>query len=59
MLDTEYQTSEIACPKCGDPAGWTRSDSDETEIEVECAECGRFAITAEQLEEALEAYADE
>ena len=53
MFKPELETGEITCPRCGEPAVW---ESNGTDIEVDCSECGRFPITAEQLEEALDAY---
>ncbi len=56
MLQPELETGEIVCPRCGDLADW---QSDGSNIEVDCASCGRYPMTAEQLEEALEAYDEE
>jgi endogenous inhibitor of DNA gyrase (YacG/DUF329 family) len=50
--DPEHETGDITCPRCGDPATWRATDSGGTQIEVECAACGRFSISPEQFEEA-------
>jgi|GEM_PF-6743861 len=51
MMDPELDSGPIGCPRCGDPAEYERNGA---EIEVDCAACGRYPITPEQLEEALD-----
>jgi endogenous inhibitor of DNA gyrase (YacG/DUF329 family) len=54
MDNSERNEHQTACPRCGADAEWSYIDPEKTRIEVMCAECGRYEITREELDEAME-----
>ena len=51
MLEQDkHSTEETLCPHCGGSASWAYSDTEETQVQVLCADCGRLDMTRAEFD---------
>ena len=54
-MDTQDRNEhQTPCPRCGAEAEWSYVDPAKARVEVMCSECGRYEITREEFDEAME-----
>lgn len=52
MNGKERNEHDTLCPRCGAEAQWSFLDSEKTQIEVMCPDCGRYEMTREEFDQA-------
>jgi hypothetical protein len=51
-IDKEHGPTEGVCPRCGGAAQYTYAAEDRTQVQVTCADCGRFSVGREEFDTA-------
>ena len=51
-IDKEHGPSEGVCPRCGGAAQYTYAREGQTQVQVTCADCGRFSVGREEFDTA-------
>ena len=52
MNGKERNEHEALCPRCGADAEWSYLDSEKTQIEITCPDCGRYEMAREEFDQA-------
>jgi endogenous inhibitor of DNA gyrase (YacG/DUF329 family) len=43
--------NEAPCPRCGGQAEWMFLDTEKTQVEVHCPDCGRFQLSRTEFDQ--------
>jgi predicted RNA-binding Zn-ribbon protein involved in translation (DUF1610 family) len=54
MDNLERNEHQTPCPRCGAEAEWSYVDPERTLVEIMCSDCGRYEMTRDEFDEAME-----
>jgi len=52
VIDPERGQSDTICTRCGADAEWIFADSEKTQVEVTCPDCGKFEMLRTEFDQA-------
>jgi len=50
IIDRERGPRDVICARCGADAEWIFADSEQTQVEVTCPDCGKFEMSRAEFD---------